>query len=1476
MSQVIFGNLEDLLSIGTPSSGYIVAYDLDGVLKQKDVFGNITPIGNTSTYSLDEVLAAGNLSGTYSIIMGTSSIIRSANGGGAIHFDYPGASAVSITTDGASYSETYLTLAGDYIKLNYKYSGASGMLLQAATAGEFLINSPAGTILHVNGTDFIKSAVSTFSTPDTPKYSTIISSRGSTVNNGIVNSVVLGGQNLTASTNNTVYVSSLNVNNKYTLPTTDGSNGYVLKTDGSGNVTWQSDLSTSTWAQVLTQGNTSSADVIISDGNKIKSQDSAVIVDFNNGEKFQAGFTESFTQSFVIASATYSRLEFTNQLSNNSSYLHMSDTEYEISASSSISVVGTEVSLGKPSLKNTPLKFYNSTNSNSITLQSGVTTTGYTLTLPTSQGGSNTYLKNDGSGNLIWGTQSASSLSDTLLIGNTTSTNIVMTTGHKLVTSVTSPYKVEFTMIGGSAARFLLDNESNQTKAWFYGDIDSFESGFNDNYIYSDDSRVEMVSATATNAIQVKFTSDSINNRAKIGVEVGTIKADSIEVVNNSSGGATSTPVDKFPTFISTRGATAGTAVYNSVIIGGSAMSATQPNTVYLGNSVNINNAYTLPSTDGTAGYVLKTNGSGLVTWQLDNPGPTPSLSQVLGINNTTGTYSINVENYISFDGQGVSQSIDNFASVSPLSGFQYRVTGDVTSAIYTGSIIKVSGTDAGTNDGQFIVSNATYSGGYTYFQWSGIQTVIPGPPFGEVSYAREKSYLQVNAASQSNNYNLPNKSGTIALLDDISAGTSGTSGTSGEAGTSGTSGSSGTSGTSGESGTSGTSGESGTSGTSGANGTSGTSGSSGTSGTSGESGTSGTSGESGTSGTSGEAGTSGTSGSSGTSGTSGESGTSGTSGESGTSGTSGESGTSGTSGESGTSGTSGESGTSGTSGESGTSGTSGESGTSGTSGESGTSGTSGESGTSGTSGESGTSGTSGESGTSGTSGGSGTSGTSGGSGTSGTSGESGTSGTSGESGTSGTSGESGTSGTSGESGTSGTSGANGTSGTSGESGTSGTSGILPVGTELVYAQLYRSATFTTLLSSASGLGSWVTVSSSNLLSGDLSSDVTYNGTDKLTISTKSNIVYYSFVMTIGCERVESGSNAIDIGLAIDGNDPPTDLYTSVGSGGFSTTPRELSVSGIFMLSSGASHSIQIKARQSSGGVAGPNSIRFNSLNLSLISINAIISGTGSAGTSGVSGTSGSSGTNGTSGNTGTSGTSGTGFNTISDPANYRIITATGSSTNSAVAQPNLTFDGSTLNVTGNLIVSGSFSVFGSASVINTTNLSVSDPIIVLAASQSGVPTLDSGFFINRGTGATFATIWDESEGVFAFIQTNSSSNVLGNVSISSYANVRAAGATLSGLYITSSTTGAFRLQDTSQAPGYVLTSNSTGVGTWTNPYSITTATPSLTAVTNVGGTSSTDIEITDATKGIILKDSNGVRWRVTVSTSGALVTTAM
>jgi len=59
-----------------------------------------------------------------------------------------------------------------------------------------------------------------------------------------------------------------------------------------------------------------------------------------------------------------------------------------------------DVRLGKASTTNGKLLFFNSTNANTVTLQSGVTTTGYTLTLPTALGSAGDCLKDSGSGAL--------------------------------------------------------------------------------------------------------------------------------------------------------------------------------------------------------------------------------------------------------------------------------------------------------------------------------------------------------------------------------------------------------------------------------------------------------------------------------------------------------------------------------------------------------------------------------------------------------------------------------------------------------------------------------------------------------------------------------------------------------------------------------------------------------------------------------------------------------------------------------------------------------------------------------------------------------------------------------------------------------------------------------------------------------------------------------------------------------------------
>jgi len=96
-----------------------------------------------------------------------------------------------------------------------------------------------------------------------------------------------------------------------------------------------------------------------------------------------------------------------------------------------------------------------------------------------------------------------------------------------------------------------------------------------------------------------------------------------------------------------------------------------------------------------------------------------------------------------------------------------------------------------------------------------------------------------------------------------------------------------------------------------------------------------------------------------------------------------------------------------------------------------------------------------------------------------------------------------------------------------------------------------------------------------------------------------------------------------------------------------------------------------------------------------------------------------------------------------------------------------ITDNGDTVTVNGNLMV------IGTTSTINSENLLVKDPIILLAGSQSGVPTYDAGLFINRGSSDTQAFIWDESETEFKFINTTSGATVSGDVTIGTYSSVR-------------------------------------------------------------------------------------------------------
>jgi filamentous hemagglutinin len=103
----------------------------------------------------------------------------------------------------------------------------------------------------------------------------------------------------------------------------------------------------------------------------------------------------------------------------------------------------------------------------------------------------------------------------------------------------------------------------------------------------------------------------------------------------------------------------------------------------------------------------------------------------------------------------------------------------------------------------------------------------------------------------------------------------------------------------------------------------------------------------------------------------------------------------------------------------------------------------------------------------------------------------------------------------------------------------------------------------------------------------------------------------------------------------------------------------------------------------------------------------------------------------------------------------------------------NLTY-GSDLTIAGNLTVNGN------TTTIDTTVVTVEDPMISLAYNQSGSPTLDIGWIGVRGTANNVAFIWDESALEFAAAFTTDD---IGNTTISliGYANLHVLNANVAG-----------------------------------------------------------------------------------------------
>ena len=111
------------------------------------------------------------------------------------------------------------------------------------------------------------------------------------------------------------------------------------------------------------------------------------------------------------------------------------------------------------------------------------------------------------------------------------------------------------------------------------------------------------------------------------------------------------------------------------------------------------------------------------------------------------------------------------------------------------------------------------------------------------------------------------------------------------------------------------------------------------------------------------------------------------------------------------------------------------------------------------------------------------------------------------------------------------------------------------------------------------------------------------------------------------------------------------------------------------------------------------------------------------------------------------------------------------------------------------------------ASQINFDTTNITDPLIRLNSAETGSADKDVGIVIERGDDTNVAIIYDESANEFAVINTTETGTTSGNVTIASYADIRAGAATFAGTLSAGATT-----VTTLSASGAIAT-------TMSNPY---------------------------------------------------------
>jgi hypothetical protein len=406
MSSIIFGYTMSLIDAATPSSGFLVAYDSDGIIKQKDSAGVITLIGGSgsstgisATSSLSQVLDVSNDSATYSILMGTatsiimgsassilmgtSSFIMSENGLSSLYLDYNSLTSSIYLTNGYNYlsiDNSSLKLIGNTLSSNIEINNGISYVKLSSKNELYSLNEISLRVWNSSDEILLKSNIGTsVSSSNSISNAIFIGSQNSTFDANITNSVIIGGHGQYAISNDSVYI-----------PDT-----YIQDTKKLRGSLGDASLSFTDTNNLILENSNSLLAIISSSSSTTLTTNGIIISDT----------TSTVTSPNIDASPVF----ISTKNSSIDSGVHNSVI---IGGENLISSLTNSVVLGE---------FVNINNK---------------YTLPNVDGASGSYLSTDGSGNVVWQSNSSietQNLEDVLSIGNFTGYNsIEMGTGSSL------------------------------------------------------------------------------------------------------------------------------------------------------------------------------------------------------------------------------------------------------------------------------------------------------------------------------------------------------------------------------------------------------------------------------------------------------------------------------------------------------------------------------------------------------------------------------------------------------------------------------------------------------------------------------------------------------------------------------------------------------------------------------------------------------------------------------------------------------------------------------------------------------------------------------------------------------------------------------------------------------------------------------------------------------------------------------------